>query len=55
MGTAKYVPIVSALGVEPLALWCGDWGRKTPGYPILFLFYDLVDKESFRYLCPFAV
>ena len=20
--------------VDPLARWCGGWGRKTPGYPI---------------------
>jgi len=21
--------------VDPLAGWCGGWGRKTPGYPIV--------------------
>ena len=21
---------------DPLAAWCGGWGRKTPGYPIIF-------------------
>ena len=25
---------------DPLAWWCGGWGRKTPGYPIIFTMYD---------------
>jgi hypothetical protein len=26
---------------DPLVGWCGGWGRKTPGYPIIF-FMSLV-------------
>ena len=32
-------------GADPLDRWCGGWGRKTPGYPIIFqiciLLYDV--------------
>jgi len=30
MGSLREPP-----GADPHAGWCGDWGRKTPGYPIL--------------------
>ena len=26
---------LSASGGDPHAGWCGGWGRKTPGYPII--------------------
>ena len=26
-------------GADPHAGWCGDWGLKTPGYPISHYFF----------------
>ena len=44
-----YGPVISvnrpvrlpAAGRDPHARWCGDWGRKAPGYPI-GLFFDFL-------------
>ena len=45
-------PTRESLGERfPWATSTGGWGRKTPGYQILFRFYDLGVKEPFRYLC----
>jgi hypothetical protein len=38
VGSVNRLVRLPASGGDPLAMWCGGWGRKTPGYPIpLFL------------------
>ena len=37
-------PFCEPHSVDPLAIWCGSYGRKTPGYPIIFLSFVIFTK-----------
>ena len=39
-------------GADPHAGWCGDWGLKTPGYPIIRNF-NRPHLMQQQYICAF--